>query len=90
MFKTFPLFFTVYRQMLRAVLSKKKYPRRQKFLDTPGTGNDKEQGEASNGNNWVKTDSECKYTTYSCQKNCAAYFYHLVAAHNVWNKNLTI
>ncbi|KAI3447230.1 hypothetical protein Pfo_003895 [Paulownia fortunei] len=45
-------------KILRAMLRKKKYPQRQRYLDMPGTNNDEEQGEASNGNNWVKTDSE--------------------------------
>lgn len=43
-------------QILKAMLGKKKYHRRQKYLDTVET----QEGEANWGY-WVKTDSECKH-----------------------------
>ncbi|KAK4432788.1 hypothetical protein Salat_1041000 [Sesamum alatum] len=45
-------------KVLRAMLNKKKYPKRQKYLDKPETDRTEEQGKARNENKWDKTDSE--------------------------------
>ncbi|KAL1566843.1 protein DEEPER ROOTING 1-like [Salvia divinorum] len=48
-------------KIMKTVLRKKKHPQRQKYLNNNRTANEEEKGETSNPNNWVKTDSECKY-----------------------------
>ncbi|XP_057806611.1 protein NEGATIVE GRAVITROPIC RESPONSE OF ROOTS-like [Salvia miltiorrhiza] len=45
-------------KIIKAVIPKKKHPLRQKYLEKNRTTNEQERGEASNANNWVKTDSE--------------------------------
>ncbi|KAL0337211.1 UNVERIFIED_CONTAM: hypothetical protein Scaly_1996200 [Sesamum calycinum] len=56
--KKFPVFSVYKTQMLRAMLNKKKYPKRQKYLDMPETDRTEEQEKARNENKWDKTDSE--------------------------------
>ncbi|XP_073298157.1 protein DEEPER ROOTING 1-like isoform X1 [Primulina huaijiensis] len=63
-------------KILRAILNGRVYPQRsspkakpKKYLDMDeGDSDGEEPKEATDGSKWVKTDRECKHTTYFCEQ----------------------